>query len=286
MSSVRPSLALLRVQDLDRSVRFYRQLGFRICTYDPEAGVAVVDPVDGHPFTLALPGVDATPWLHEVFEELAEGRQLYLGAPGGNLEAFVHRLRDQGLPVPPPEQAPDGSLVLGLQDPDGHRLSFWQGPEWTDEELLVIYTSAPDRLSQALAGLTGDQLDLARAPGKWTIRQIVHHIADSDASSLIRILMCLAEPGRPYNNNPYDQDIWVERLDHAHRPIEPSLALIASIRHHVAALVRHRPEALDGAVEPTLGAPMTARELIAMLASHALHHIAQIAETRRVHGLG
>lgn len=286
MSSVRPSLHLLRVGDLERSTRFYRELGFAVRFIDPAAGVAVIDPADGHPFTLALPGVDATPWLHGVYEELTHGRQLYMGAPGGDLDAFHGRLVEQGLPVPPPEEAPDGGRVLVIQDPDGHRLSFWQGPEWTDQELLEIYTSASQRLAQALAGLTGDQLDLARAPGKWTIRQIVHHIADSDASSLVRILMCLAEPGRPYNNNPYDQDVWVERLDHAHRPVEPSLALIAAIRSHVAALVRHRPAALDGAVAPTLGGSMTARELIAMLASHALHHIAQIVETRRVHGLG
>jgi len=286
LASFRPSLHLLRVKDLERSARFYRGLGFTVRFIDPAAGVAVIDPVDGHPFTLALPGVDATPWLHEVYEELTQGRQLYMGAPGGDLDAFYGRLVEQGLPVPPPEEAPDGSQSLVIQDPDGHLLSFWQGPEWTDGELLEMYTSASQRLAEALAGLCDEELDLARAPGKWTIRQIVHHIADSDASSLVRILMCLAEPGRPYNNNPYDQDVWVERLGHAHRPVEPSLALIAAVRGHVAALVRHRPESLDGAVAPSLGAPMTVRELIAMLASHALHHIAQIEETRRVHGRG
>ena len=280
-------LYALRVRHLDGSVTFYRDvLGFSLRSTDPAAGVAVMEPPAGPLLLLARPGAgDVSPWMNDVFEEIAGERPLHLGAPGDDLEAYHRRLADRGLKLDPPRVAGDGGRTLAVRDPDGNLLLFWESPRWTDEELLAVYGSAAARLRQALAGLADPHLDLARAPGKWTIRQIVHHVADSDAASLPRILMSLAEPGRSYLNNPYDQDVWVERLDHAHRPVETSLRLIEAVRDHVTALIRHLPHGLDHAVQPSLGAPLTVRELVRMLASHALGHIAQIVETRRVHGL-
>ncbi|MFS8640647.1 MAG: DinB family protein [Symbiobacteriaceae bacterium] len=279
-------LYAVRVTDLERALGFYQLLGFRVAWQDRDRGVAEIQPPAGSPLLLARREVaDLTPWMHDVFEELEQGRRLYLEAPGGDLDAYWEVLAGRGLEVAPPVTTPHGEKLLTVHDPDGNHLEFWQAPRWTDEELLAIYGSAAERLREALAGLRDEHLDLARAPGKWTIRQIVHHIADSDASTLFRILMMLAEPGRAYQSNPYDQDVWVTNLDHAHRSIDTSVNLIGAIRAHVTALIRHLPHGLDHRVIPSLGAPRTVRELVRMLASHALGHIDQIWETRRVHGV-
>lgn len=284
--SQRP-LHAVRVADLDRAVAFYQEiLGFSLAWKDGDRGVAELHPPAGAPLLLARREVpDLTPWMHDVFEELVPGRRLYLGAPGDDLDAYWQALAGRGLDVKPPVTTPHGEKLLTVHDPDGNHLEFWQAPRWTDEELLAIYGSAAGRLREALAGLEEAHLDMARAPGKWTIRQIVHHIADSDASTLIRLLMMLAEPGRAYQNNPYDQDVWVANLDHAHRRVDTSVALIAAIRAHVVALIRHLPHGWDHQVIPSIGGPLTVREIVGMLASHSLGHIDQIWETRRVHGL-
>lgn len=283
----RKPLHAVRVDDLDRALAFYREaLGFDVAWEDRDQGVAQVDPPTGAPLLLARRDVaDVRPWMHEVFEELAPGRRLYLEFAGDDLASYWQALTSRGLDVPPPETTAYGEKTLVVRDPDDHEIAFWQAPQWTDEELLDIYASAPRRLREALAGLRDEDLDLARAPGKWTIRQTVHHVADSDATTLVRLMMMLAEPGRAYQSNAYDQDVWVANLDHAHRPVDTSIELIAAIRAHVTALIRHLPHGLDHRVIPSIGSPITVRELVKMLAMHALGHIDQILETRRVHGV-
>lgn len=201
------------------------------------------------------------------------------------LQEYQTTLAARGIQTRPVVTLTDGGHVLQLTDPDGYRPSFWQAPVLTDTEVVERFASAPAELEEALAGLSEAQLDLPRAPGKWSIRQTVHHMADSDASSLVRILMALAESGREFKSNPYSQDRWVEGLDSARRPVTTSVALFAAIRAHVTALVRHLPDALDRSVETSATGRSTVRHMLSMLGSHAIGHTAQILETRRVHGI-
>ncbi len=88
-------------------------------------------------------------------------------------------------------------------------------------------------------------LDLMRAPGEWTIRQTVHHLAESASLFLLAIKSALAQSGSPYVRNPYDQEHWVEALDYRGRPIEPSLMLIQAVHRHISQLLSHLPDPWD-----------------------------------------
>lgn len=128
-------------------------------------------------------------------------------------------------------------------------------------------------------------MDLAREQGKWTIRQIVLHIVDSEATSLAMPKFALAEPGRSFNTNSYNPDVWAEGLDYANRPIDAEVELFTAIRKHIGGLLRHIPDAMERSVQLSSGQTIKVKQRIEPLVSHALHHIEQIHETRRIHGV-
>lgn len=92
----------------------------------------------------------------------------------------------------------------------------------------------PAALEKTVAGLSDDQLDTPYGPGKWTIRQLVHHLADSHANGAARVRWALTE------NSPavkaYDQDEWARLHDARLAPIEPSLAIIRGLHQRLVML--------------------------------------------------
>lgn len=100
--------------------------------------------------------------------------------------------------------------VKGVVDMDGAKR----------RELIERYGQGYRVVAEALEGVTDAELDARPGPGKWTAREIVHHLADSEMTSAIRLRRLLAE------DNPvivgYDQDEYARRL-HYDRPIAGSL---------------------------------------------------------------
>ncbi len=111
----------------------------------------------------------------------------------------------------------------------------------TRADLIQRYREGPDVLEQAVAGLTDDELDRRPGPGEWTAREVVHHCADSETMSAIRLRKLLAED-EPLIQG-YDEEEWARRLHYGERPIAPSLAAVRSARESSASLL----EALDEA---------------------------------------
>jgi hypothetical protein len=93
--------------------------------------------------------------------------------------------------------------------------------------LLRRYSEGPDELEAAVAGLTGDELDAPAPDGGWSPRQVVHHCADSELTSAIRLRRLLAED-RPTIAG-YDEMEFSRRL-HYDRPIAASLAAVRAAR--------------------------------------------------------
>lgn len=95
-------------------------------------------------------------------------------------------------------------------------------------ELVDRYRAGYDVLADAVAGLDDAALDTRPADGGWTPREVVHHTADSEMTSAIRLRRLVAE------DDPlivgYDGDEFARRLHYADRPIEPALAAIAAAR--------------------------------------------------------
>lgn len=95
-------------------------------------------------------------------------------------------------------------------------------------ELVEQYRAGYEEIAAALAGLDEAALDRRPADGGWTAREVVHHTADSEMTSAIRLRRLIAE------DHPlivgYDGDEFARRLHYGERAIEPALAAIAAAR--------------------------------------------------------
>jgi hypothetical protein len=101
--------------------------------------------------------------------------------------------------------------------------------------LIERYRSGPGVIAAAVAGLDDAALDTRPADGGWTPREVVHHTADSEMTSAIRLRRLIAE------DDPlivgYDGDEFARRLHYADRPIEPAPAAIESARSTTAQIL-------------------------------------------------
>jgi len=102
------------------------------------------------------------------------------------------------------------------------------------EALIARYIAGPQVLEDALAAVPQDKLDSTQVVGEWTPRQIVHHVADSETMSYIRLRRLLAEE-QPVIQG-YDEEEFVRKL-HYERPVEASLAVTRAVRASSAALL-------------------------------------------------
>lgn len=149
-----------------------------------------------------------------------------------------------------------------------------QRAQWIEE-----IASVPQQLRQALAGLTDVQLDTPYRPEGWTVRQVVHHLADSHINSYVRFRLALTEDAPTIK--PYDEQKWANLTDAASAPPELSLALLDALHERWVTLLRsmsaadfartfRHPEGGISTLERTLG----------VYAWHGRHHIAHITALR------
>ena len=107
--------------------------------------------------------------------------------------------------------------------------------------LVAAYVAGPAEIRASLAGITEAQLDARPSDGGWTSREVVHHTADSEMTSAIRLRRLVAE------DDPlivgYDGDEFARRLRYADRPIEPALEAIAAARATTAQILAGLTEA-------------------------------------------
>jgi hypothetical protein len=128
-------------------------------------------------------------------------------------------------------------------------------------------------------GLGEEQLDTPYRPGGWTVRQLVHHVADSHVNAYTRFRLTLTEE-EPLLRT-YDEKAWAELEDARSAPIEISLALLDLLHERWVRLLRSlRPEDMSrGARHPDHGV-MTMDHLLQQYAWHGRHHVAHITRLR------
>jgi uncharacterized damage-inducible protein DinB len=165
------------------------------------------------------------------------------------------------------------------------------GEEISPEEILSRFVAGPDQLEAALSGLSESDLDLALAPGEWSIRQIVHHLADSDDTWAMCIKMALGAPGSIFDLYWYlGNKPWADALDYTDRGIEPAVALFRTQRLYIAQLLERIPagwryDVILKAPWALDGRPMRMDALINLLIEHAAEHVEEIQKVRAKHGL-
>ncbi len=140
----------------------------------------------------------------------------------------------------------------------------------------------PDALCGVVRGLGDEQLDTRYRDGGWTLRQVVHHVADSHVNAYVRHKLAITETNPPIK--AYDENAWA-RLADANGPIGSSLLLVQAIHDRWVGCLRAlaSKDFARTAMHSERGA-MTLDDLVALYAWHGDHHAAQIAALRRSKG--
>jgi hypothetical protein len=138
----------------------------------------------------------------------------------------------------------------------------------------------PMRMREAVAGLSDIQLDTPYRPEGWTVRQVVHHVADSHMNAFIRMKLALTEDTPTIK--PYDEKSWA-LLPDMKLPIDVSLGLIDGIHTRWVSVIAgsSTDQFSRSFVHPELGAEVTLDQLLQLYAWHSHHHLAHITELRR-----
>jgi uncharacterized damage-inducible protein DinB len=149
-------------------------------------------------------------------------------------------------------------------------------------ENINIIAELPAALSAALLGLSDEHLDTPYREGGWTLRQTVHHIADSHINSLCRFKLALTEESPTIR--PYAEEKWAELSD-SRMPVDVSLRIIEGVHARWADLLRSMTDEQFARefVHPETG-PWKLEGVLGLYAWHSLHHLAHITSTRERHG--
>ena len=145
--------------------------------------------------------------------------------------------------------------------------------------LLERFRRSPEVLAVVLTGVFGEEEDYTTAPGKWSIRQIIAHLADSEMVDAYRMRAVIAE------NNPtlsgYDQNLWTQNLDYAQRKPKQSLESFRRQRAENYGLLKNVPEsAYSRTGNHAERGPMTLLEVVENCAEHAENHARQLQSIR------
>ena len=142
---------------------------------------------------------------------------------------------------------------------------------------------APRAPARRSSGLNDAQLDTPYREGGWTVRQVVHHLADSHAMAYIRCKLALTEDWPTIN--PYDEAAWANLPDSRSLPVEVSLAMIERAARALGGALRsaHRRGVPEG-LQPSRAGRQTLAKALAIYDWHSRHHTAHITSLRARQG--
>lgn len=166
-----------------------------------------------------------------------------------------------------------------LQYPVGR---FTLPTEVSDEEIkqaIVRISLFPSRIMETVRQIKPDQLDTPYRPGGWTIRQVVHHCADSHMNAVIRFKLALTEDAPVIK--PYDQTAWAELSDSRLGP-EISLILLGAVHKRWVALMEMMTDAdwNKTFIHPEYNRVQTLRQTVMLYAWHGEHHLGHILNAK------
>jgi hypothetical protein len=147
------------------------------------------------------------------------------------------------------------------------------------QELIAKYREGYNEVSRSLEGFPADSLTAHPIEGKWSAAEIVHHLADSETTSGVRLRRLLVED-HPLIQG-YDQDAYAGRLNYNNREMAPALEAFRSARATAAQLFEFMSDT-DWHREGTHSesGSYTIEDWLTIYASHAHNHAAQIRRLR------
>ena len=151
-------------------------------------------------------------------------------------------------------------------------------------EVLERFRRAPEVIAMMLTGVFGEEIDFVTGPGKWSIRQIMRHLADAETVAAYRFRSVIAEENPALSN--YDEAAWARNLDYAVRKPAHSLDHFRRMRADNYELLKDLPEEryVRTGIHSVRG-PLTLRQLLEMYADHAESHARQLQGVREAYKL-
>ena len=152
-----------------------------------------------------------------------------------------------------------------------------------DRDPLAVQSELAASVERAVAGISTEQLRQPEKPGKWSIIEVVQHLADTEIVYGYRIRMILAADTP--NIEGYDQDAWAQRLRYADTSLPDAIAQIRLLRGRSLHLLRGlRPDEWERAGMHSERGRESVRHITKLLAAHDLVHLRQIARIKSVIG--
>ena len=151
------------------------------------------------------------------------------------------------------------------------------------KQMIEAIRRLPAEIDNAVKGLNDQQLDTPYGPGKWTVRQVVHHLADGQMNAFIRFRLILTEDNPTIK--PYNQDEWAKLSDTMKAPVGPSLAILKGVHERWVALMDSTPEPAwsRSAHHPERG-KTTLDDLLQIYSHHGESHVGHITGLRKAKG--
>jgi hypothetical protein len=143
------------------------------------------------------------------------------------------------------------------------------------QDPLRIQKAAPGKLAALVRGKTKKQLTRRPAPGKWSVAEIVAHLADSEVAISWRLRQMLCGSG--ISLQAYDQNVWANTFDYVHHDVKQSLERYRVLRESNLALLKRVPKQLweNYGVHQERGNESVAH-MVRMIAGHDLNHLRQV----------
>ena len=150
-------------------------------------------------------------------------------------------------------------------------------------EFIDQIAEAPAQMREAVRGLSDDQLDTPYREGGWTVRQVVHHLADSSINGYVRFKLATTEENLTIKT--YDGVRWAELADGKSGPLDMSLGLLDTLHHRWVVFLRSLgPDEFQRPVTHPDWGELSVDVLLQLYAWHGPHHVAHVTELRRREG--
>jgi len=159
-------------------------------------------------------------------------------------------------------------------------------PEILTPENIIEYIHDielfPSRLRTEVEHLTDEQLDTRYRPDGWTIRQVVHHCADSHINSFTRFKLALTEDTPTIK--PYFEDRWAELADSKNMPVEPALKILEGLHQRWVVMLQSLTKEDLGKmfIHPERGKEVRLDATLGLYAWHGHHHLAHVTNLKKM----
>jgi hypothetical protein len=145
------------------------------------------------------------------------------------------------------------------------------------ESWITTIECLPKNINVLTKSLSENELNFQYRPEGWTIKQVVHHLADSHMNSIIRFKLALTEDAPTIR--PYFEDRWAKLEDYDHQ-VDPALSILYGVHAKLVVILKNLSdlELKREFIHPEHGKHFTLDETIGMYAWHSEHHLAHIKQ--------